>query len=443
MPVDRGALRARRRAARHQPGRGARAARVAAASATACAASPRSSSTAAPASPPTAWACGRCPRARSSSIGRRMAAFRGISHCYQRPTYADWPYSVFTMAHGRSKEECDAILDAIAEQTGIEEPRDALLVHRVQEDPDALLHGRRSRTGNASTRRVTHLADRYARSAELYARAVRVLPGGVNSPVRAMRSIGRDPIFVERAAGAELTDVDGNTYVDYVCSWGPLIHGHAHPGRARRGRRRRPQRGTTLRRADRGRGRARRGGRAAHAVGRDAAHDLLGHRGVDERDPARARRHRPRDAPQVRRRLPRPRRRPAGRGRLRARHARASPRRPACPRRPPPATVDRALERPRRGRARRSRQHELAAILAEPYPANMGLVPPEPRLPRAAARARRRQRRAARLRRGHHRLPRRARRRPGAHRRPARPDGAWARSSAAGCPPRPTAARAS
>jgi DNA-binding Lrp family transcriptional regulator len=51
--------------------------------------------------------------------GRRMAAFRGISHCYQRPTYPDWPYSVFTMAHGRSKEECDAVLDAIAEQTGI------------------------------------------------------------------------------------------------------------------------------------------------------------------------------------------------------------------------------------------------------------------------------------------------------------------------------------
>ena len=67
------------------------------------------------------------------------------------------------------------------------------------------------------------------RSAELYRRALHVLPGGVNSPVRAMRAIGRDPIFVERASGAELTDVDGNIYVDYVCSWGPLIHGHAHP----------------------------------------------------------------------------------------------------------------------------------------------------------------------------------------------------------------------
>jgi DNA-binding Lrp family transcriptional regulator len=55
--------------------------------------------------------------------GRRMAAFRGVSHCYQRPTYPDWPYSVFTMAHGRSKEECDAILDSIAADTGIEERR--------------------------------------------------------------------------------------------------------------------------------------------------------------------------------------------------------------------------------------------------------------------------------------------------------------------------------
>jgi glutamate-1-semialdehyde 2,1-aminomutase len=67
------------------------------------------------------------------------------------------------------------------------------------------------------------------RSAELYARALTYLPGGVNSPVRAMRSIGRDPLFIDRGAGAELFDVDGNAYIDWVCSWGPLIHGHAHP----------------------------------------------------------------------------------------------------------------------------------------------------------------------------------------------------------------------
>jgi DNA-binding Lrp family transcriptional regulator len=56
---------------------------------------------------------------RIAELGPRMASFRGISHCYERPTYEDWPYSVFTMAHGRSKDECDAVLDAIAEQTGI------------------------------------------------------------------------------------------------------------------------------------------------------------------------------------------------------------------------------------------------------------------------------------------------------------------------------------
>ena len=63
----------------------------------------------------------RVPDDKIAEIGPRMAAFRGISHCYQRPTYQDWPYSVFTMAHGRSKEECDAILDAIAADTGIGE----------------------------------------------------------------------------------------------------------------------------------------------------------------------------------------------------------------------------------------------------------------------------------------------------------------------------------
>jgi glutamate-1-semialdehyde 2,1-aminomutase len=67
------------------------------------------------------------------------------------------------------------------------------------------------------------------RSAELYRRALEVIPGGVNSPVRAMRSIGRDPIFVARGEGAEIVDVDANRFIDYVCSWGPLIHGHAHP----------------------------------------------------------------------------------------------------------------------------------------------------------------------------------------------------------------------
>jgi siroheme decarboxylase len=63
------------------------------------------------------------PEERIMEVAPLMASFRGISHCYQRPTYEDWHYSVFTMAHGRSKEECDAILDSIAEETGIEDRR--------------------------------------------------------------------------------------------------------------------------------------------------------------------------------------------------------------------------------------------------------------------------------------------------------------------------------
>ena len=61
----------------------------------------------------------KVPEEEIMETGGRMASFRGISHCYQRPTYEDWPYSVFTMAHGRSKEECDAILDSIAEECGM------------------------------------------------------------------------------------------------------------------------------------------------------------------------------------------------------------------------------------------------------------------------------------------------------------------------------------
>ena len=67
------------------------------------------------------------------------------------------------------------------------------------------------------------------RSQELYARARELLPGGVNSPVRAMGAIGREPVFIARGEGSRMWDVDGNEYVDWVSSWGPLIAGHAHP----------------------------------------------------------------------------------------------------------------------------------------------------------------------------------------------------------------------
>ena len=71
---------------------------------------------------------------------------------------------------------------------------------------------------------------RYARSEKLFAAAARILPGGVDSPVRAFKAVGGHPVFVSRARGSHLEDVDGHVYVDYVMSWGPLIHGHAPRG---------------------------------------------------------------------------------------------------------------------------------------------------------------------------------------------------------------------
>ena len=71
---------------------------------------------------------------------------------------------------------------------------------------------------------------RFTRSRQLFDRAVKILPGGVDSPVRAFKAVGASPLFIKRARGARLEDVDGNWFIDYVMSWGPLIHGHAPPG---------------------------------------------------------------------------------------------------------------------------------------------------------------------------------------------------------------------
>ncbi len=210
-------------------------------------------------------------------------------------------------------------------------------------------------------------------SGALYARALQYLPGGVNSPVRAMRSIGRDPIFVERAQGAEIIDVDGNVYVDYVCSWGPLIHGHAHPaileaitGAARAGR--------PSARPPRARSSWPRRSWRRMPAGRHAADDLVGT-----------------EASMSAIRLARA---ATGRDKLlkfagayhghvdgllaEAGSGLATQGHPSSPGVPDAATattivvpwndpdaVERALA-----------EHEFAAILAEPYPANMGLVPP-------------------------------------------------------------------
>ena len=66
-------------------------------------------------------------------------------------------------------------------------------------------------------------------SAALFERASQYIPGGVNSPVRAFRSVGLTPLYIDHGKGAHVFDVDGNEYIDYISSWGPLLLGHAYP----------------------------------------------------------------------------------------------------------------------------------------------------------------------------------------------------------------------
>src|SRR3982074_2891411 len=77
---------------------------------------------------------------------------------------------------------------------------------------------------------MADVASSTKRSAELFARAQNLLPGGVDSPVRAFRGVGGTPRFIARGKGSTIWDVDGNRYIDYRCWWGPRIGGHAHPG---------------------------------------------------------------------------------------------------------------------------------------------------------------------------------------------------------------------
>ncbi len=77
---------------------------------------------------------------------------------------------------------------------------------------------------------MSHRPHRRPKSDRLFAAASRILPGGVDSPVRAFKAVGGTPLFIARARGARIEDVDGHTYIDYVMSWGPLIHGHAPKG---------------------------------------------------------------------------------------------------------------------------------------------------------------------------------------------------------------------
>jgi glutamate-1-semialdehyde 2,1-aminomutase len=213
------------------------------------------------------------------------------------------------------------------------------------------------------------------KSSALYGRALGVLPGGVNSPVRAMRAIGRDPLFIDRAEGAEIFDVDGNRYVDYVCSWGPLIHGHAHPAIVEAVQRA-AERGTTY---------------GAPTEGEVQLAEVIA-----ARVPSVSMSRMTSSGTEASMSAIRLARAATGREKLlkfagayhghldgllaEAGSGLATAAIPASPGVPQAATAQTVIV-PWNDRAAVEAafaEHEFAAVLAEPYPANMGLVPPEP-----------------------------------------------------------------
>ena len=261
-----------------------------------------------------------------------------------------------------------------------------------------------------------------AASGALFDRARAVTPGGVNSPVRAFNAVGGTPRFIRSAQGAWLTDVDGNEYVDLICSWGPMLLGPRPPRGPGRGQRRgRPRH--VVRRPDGARGRARRGDRRPRAGGAGPVR-LLRHRGHHVGDPAGPRLHRPRRGREVRRLLPRSRRLAARLRGLRARHLRGA-RHARRARVVDRAHAGAALQRPgrrREGLRRARRPDRLPGHRGRP--GQHGRRPARARLQRVPRRDLPPPRRAVRQRRGDDRLPGLA----------ARASGASTAPSRAGCP---------
>lgn len=138
-----------------------------------------------------------------------------ISHIYFRPSSApDWPYTLYTMTHGRSVEECAAVAQDLLAMWPLRSYANLRTLRELKKTSMIYF----SRENNMD-----------AKSRQLYAEACRLMPGGVNSPVRACKNVHAEPLFIDYARGSHIFDVDGREYIDYVLSWGPMLLGHADP----------------------------------------------------------------------------------------------------------------------------------------------------------------------------------------------------------------------
>ena len=228
------------------------------------------------------------------------------------------------------------------------------------------------------TKELAPLALRNAKS-ELYRRALELIPGGVNSPVRAMRAVGLDePFFVRRGEGAYIEDVEGNRYLDWVMSWGPLLFGHADRETVEAVRAA-AELGTSFGAPSEARGRARRRDRRRGAVRREGPARLLRDGGGDERRPTLPRLHVAVTASSSSPVATTVTSTPSSRAPVPGSQRSACPQAPAC-RRPRRRTRSSASTTTSTRVASTVAEfgEGLAAILVEPVAGNMGVVPPEP-----------------------------------------------------------------
>jgi glutamate-1-semialdehyde 2,1-aminomutase len=155
----------------------------------------------------------------ATATGEKLARLAYISHCYLRRPTQTWPFNLYVMIHA---EDRTALLSRIAE-----------IRELVPADQWRVLESLRELKKTSLTYFSEDLyqdgGPEVKKSKNLFTEALQLIPGGVNSPVRACRAVGDDPVFIARGRGARIYDVDGNSYLDFVNSWGPLICGHAAP----------------------------------------------------------------------------------------------------------------------------------------------------------------------------------------------------------------------
>jgi glutamate-1-semialdehyde 2,1-aminomutase len=151
------------------------------------------------------WAA---PEDQCEVTGNILASFPEITHCYERTPPFEGKYTIFTMVHFRTGE-MERVIEKLSRAAGITDFK--VLTSEEEYKKSSMVYFKMAGS-----------------SEKLFEEAVKIIPGGVNSPVRAFKAVDGTPLFISEARGSRVYDVEGREYIDYVSSWGPMILGHAH-----------------------------------------------------------------------------------------------------------------------------------------------------------------------------------------------------------------------